>query len=1503
MPYIKLLTALAGLALLTACAGGVTVNNTNNISVLCGTNPFTSTCGDEFATARTDIITECEADSAGTSCPVAITFVCSENPFEVLCYTDSTYVEARNTINESCQDTTAECEAARVMRVCTGNPFESECDESYDTQRQTRCEAGVRERTDCTATIARICDVTTGNIFDDFCTGLTGTDNSRRMECATGTIEHRERADCTATLTRICGATAESIFDSYCDELTVYESERKTFCAAGKPNRDAMICMSTIVRSCDATTGNIFDDFCTGLTGIDNLRRMGCETGSRQRRERTECEPTILRICANSIFDSYCDGLLVYHDRRESFCAAGEPDRGETICMPTIMRVCGADGDPFDPFCTGIAGLEELQNARCEMDPVAACFATAGFVSGLTENPPTVPGIDVTGRYRIINLADTNDGVAFFASGVDDNRKYFTGIFPTTNLGALLDSDLGASWKGRFSAVNNTTGAPFDTDFTLTVNFSATTIYALIPTGVRDFFYEIDGGFALDTGLLSGSIEYGSYMVSGKLEEPPSESTDIYISGTFRGSIGQEGAVGAFYGSTTTIAREDAGAETFQLVGGFAVAQPRACIATSNCVDVTTTAWTGSFATGETPPAMPNATTKNEFLAISATTASSLTDVIPTTLFIQDLDGATTDGVAFFRENDAYYAGILAGADLGEPITAPFANASWAGKISTVAYNSWGGIDYQATLSNFDFVLDITFDGTNGGTIDALFTRIGRYYSIDGTFDDTGVIEGTVTYGSTTGTGDARAIDTTSDTYSPGTLSGIIGRDSALGAFISNNDGAGSAATSFAGGFVARPRIADIDDVTELANYDNWVKGANPASEQDPSATFQFAHSHATEDWLLLNRFNTQMNISTNANTTAKKFSDARYNGESLVGMASEPNFINDGFAYFVESSKFYAGILNDTNMGAPLTQAPAVANWIGEIYSVSNRYALAASSDLTLTIGFVNGMGSISGTSTLASINNNFSKDSVLTYALTGGSFDTRGVMTGSIKLTLDPKTTVGNPDELVTQIINGNFSGLIGARGAVGVFVANGFAGGFFAVPQSFEADTDVSYGDWAEVVTTDVATPSTPLKNEFLTGSDGTGATSVNVINFNNAINENTTFGGDVSDGDFNDGFQIFANTGTGNPTNFYAGILTTTNLGGALVEVADAVWQGHLYAARVDGAGGYEQAQFVLDFDFSTTTISATNIPVRRVSGAALADDVATYGFTAVWDARGVFNAGTITRTLSTVASAGTLTGIIGAEGAVGVFVSNAGAPVGYAGGFVVSPNARWIVRYDDWVDVTTPDTARATTPLANQFLAGVNNERTATNGHLGFLNFENATPTDGTAWAGDGNDGFQIFSNDHSDSADEPTNFYTGIFTTTNLGAPLTETTASGTWEGRLYAARDTEPATVGNTVVNTEVADFAPTVTFSTKTISATITGVTKSAGADIMADTVSYDFTAVWDARGVFQGTINRNLSSVASAGVLTGLIGAEGAVGVFISNAGAAVGYAGGFVARKAP
>ncbi len=50
MTYIKTLIILTGLALLTACAGGVTINptvNNNTIVVPCETNPYGAPCGGE----------------------------------------------------------------------------------------------------------------------------------------------------------------------------------------------------------------------------------------------------------------------------------------------------------------------------------------------------------------------------------------------------------------------------------------------------------------------------------------------------------------------------------------------------------------------------------------------------------------------------------------------------------------------------------------------------------------------------------------------------------------------------------------------------------------------------------------------------------------------------------------------------------------------------------------------------------------------------------------------------------------------------------------------------------------------------------------------------------------------------------------------------------------------------------------------------------------------------------------------------------------------------------------------------------------------------------------------------------------------------------------------------------------------------------------------------------------------------------------------------------------
>ena len=64
--------------------------------------------------------------------------------------------------------------------------------------------------------------------------------------------------------------------------------------------------------------------------------------------------------------------------------------------------------------------------------------------------------------------------------------------------------------------------------------------------------------------------------------------------------------------------------------------------------------------------------------------------------------------------------------------------------------------------------------------------------------------------------------------------------------------------------------------------------------------------------------------------------------------------------------------------------------------------------------------------------------------------------------------------------------------------------------------------------------------------------------------------------------------------------------------------------------------------------------------------------------------------------------------------------------------------------------------------------------------------------------------------------------------------------------------------------------------------------------------DTGRYTFDATFNVAGFLQGTVNLELDSVASAGVVTGLIGEGGAIGAFISNAGVAQGYSGGFLAE---
>ena len=135
-------------------------------------------------------------------------------------------------------------------------------------------------------------------------------------------------------------------------------------------------------------------------------------------------------------------------------------------------------------------------------------------------------------------------------------------------------------------------------------------------------------------------------------------------------------------------------------------------------------------------------------------------------------------------------------------------------------------------------------------------------------------------------------------------------------------------------------------------------------------------------------------------------------------------------------------------------------------------------------------------------------------------------------------------------------------------------------------------------------------------------------------------------------------------------------------------------------------------------------------------------------------------------------------------------------------------------------------------------------------------------------------------------------FYAALFSSTNLGAPLDDNTQNGMWNGRF------------RTIIGTEVmaeVDMMLDVTYTGSTN--TITSFVASGDNHFLLD-------GTFTAEGVISGTVNYGVftggdkttpaNGRATNGMLTGLIGQDGAVGAFHSTATGTNGYAGGFVAR---
>ena len=821
----------------------------------------------------------------------------------------------------------------------------------------------------------------------------------------------------------------------------------------------------------------------------------------------------------------------------------------------------------------------------------------------------------------------------------------------------------------------------------------------------------------------------------------------------------------------------------------------------------------------------------------------------------QYLNGDAEDGVAFFSgENNSnrivYYVGILSGTDLGAPVNQT-GTAIWNGQIgSTRTWNK----------KPLDFSLNIDFDGQGqGGSITGFsqlqLTDAGIYSYLDlsGRFDANGVILGKAKKGDFSSTNRNSQIGGYKQT---GSLTGLIGEEGAVGAFMFGAYGGG-----WAGGFVVRPSATFATPETLVNNAQVTTSDWLTSVGQGESST----------KYRLLKASKTGLSIANDrtADYHVLTLADATFDGRDLGGDRA------DGIAFARGESprQWYSqniGILSGTDLGAPLTQEQGTVYWEGKMIALGITEIFK---DFKLQINF--GQGDQAGT--ISAFVAAEYPDLGHHYRL-DGSFDTIGVIKGTTESGMFTTQNTKIPQYWRNS---GTLTGLIGEEGAVGAFFSNregqtSYVGGFVAKPNVTPATTP----------TTVAVTPVERVTKDIWLRTLDKGVISSDRPD----IIERTNFSSGLNiDGEANNGF--FFN----NRYNGFSEILAGTDLGAPLTQTTgSARWNGLFINGGFSGPGPKSfHSDFVLEITFGSPNGYAGRIDAVVLSAPRNYSGMYLRG---VFDDNGVISGRIFYASFlyhrdnaTNYGAFQILTGLIGQNGAVGVVDPVPGYP---GAGFIASPKAINVVRYTDWKVPYLPNAPRSA--AENRFIkitpGGLNvgelKNADGTAAVVNTLNFNSADNIDGgvdfTSGFIDGNKGF----------------FATVLDTTTNLGEPVTLTTGSTIWQGKFKAL-------IGDRIVNKNL-DL--TVDFENDRISAGV------------QDTGNYylSIDGSYNEHGFIEGTTSYGTSSVNSdgsrnlpgtngnVGILKGLIGQKGAVGAFISEDNAAtrsskntIGYAGGFVA----
>ncbi len=822
--------------------------------------------------------------------------------------------------------------------------------------------------------------------------------------------------------------------------------------------------------------------------------------------------------------------------------------------------------------------------------------------------------------------------------------------------------------------------------------------------------------------------------------------------------------------------------------------------------------------------------------------------------------GDAIGGIAQFsggwnQNNFDSYVAILSNTDLGAPFTdKQTPDAVWYGAFSG-----------RRNLKT-DFTLKIDFGaGTNPGSVGTIEAYVDEYH-LKGDFDANGVIDGYADY-------DDRY------TFLNGKLTGLIGQDGAVGAIIQIGS------SRVRGGFVAVPKEKLLHP---NVHYMDWISSFSTP----PSVIFESTTDTQQSRFVQGTNGGSHTRILNNPVTETLTLAHVRTDGDGADSVA----YTFGRTRLYTSTTQHYAGLLSGTNLGAALPTVPAGVNgaitaiWDGKLGLIANQVEIAPR-DIKLTVDFTNKR--ISHKSEVGGAH-------LVDFSATwnsGVGYD--GVFTGEITYDATPRRQT-NGSYVASGGSVGIVTGLIGEQGAVGAFRSDGtvttpYVGGFVAVPE-------VNYDNWVHGFGA-TGLPATPNisapKNEFLQ-SGGTTLSEDDFTFPDHSSLNGTSIREERLSGEAADGVAFSRGTrgiGSNLTDYYYAEISSTTELGRPLSQTSGrAIARGHFKFVNTDAIQRTVGFDLKIIFDSNVTGNINAFISIRGRRSSDLFYLAGT--FDVGGNIRGdIYNNSNLTETTtlakikkdtSLQAGHGTLRGLIGQDGAVGAFISTATDLDGYSGGFVtLSPQADISIDYLDWVS-SFAEPLVAIPTLKNQFLkdgdtslpsSGFGDEKP------GHLNLGTATFGGVSLDAdGDDTDGVSFFRGTRGGEK----YFYAGITSTTNLGAPIIDGTKDGNWKGRLKIVfHDT----------GVKAVDFNLNVSFGS-TISNAAGNIRATIAASDLPINNPFVLTGTFDTRGVIKGTAS-NLVSGTDNGLMTGLIGQDGAVGAFISNNPGDDGYAGGFVA----